>query len=274
MDSGDHSGNRLTASDARFSETRSNSFSNLFQGFFGVRPASTSVCDIPSLESTKASEEISAWPVVSPSNDDSWILSHLLLRKHEKEDDGNLRRNVTWSEFGKFEHLQSGKSSSAASLTSDASRRIVDEPTHRADTPGFPLAEESASLADDRIEEFDQPKTFVAKNMEHPNYSNAIMLSFLMHDVFDGALMPREDGSSLEQTGSMDHHGNKSSMPAASSSGPNTDLVDHSCLPLVVTSSERLPGSKHTLRDLLWNFNHEKINVSKKEMNLIASIDQ
>lgn len=256
MDSGDHSKNQLTAFDTKFGVVRNHSFSNLFQGFFGVKPKTGSLCDIPSMESTtKVSEESSAGPVLSPSNDDSWILSHLLFGKHELEGDGNLRKNVTWSELGKFEHLLSGRSSSASSTT-DIPRRIDNEPPSRADISG---------LAVDGFEEFEKSNSSVAKNTEH--YLNTSFSSFPMQDVSVGALKPREDWSGLEQTGSMDQHESRDSPPGR-------DQVDQSCLPLIVTSSEKPTESRHTLRDLLWNFNHEKINVSRKEMNLIASIDQ
>lgn len=266
MDSGDRADRQLTAQETRFGETRNHSFSNLFQGVFGVRPTPTAVRDIPPSGMTKESEESSSMHVVSPSNDDSWILSHLLLTKHESKDDGDLRRNVTWSEFRKFENRLS-RSSSAASSRADLSEKAVNKPQSCAN---IPLAEgsgsDTVSLAENRVEEFVKPKGFVGKVMEQSHYSNAI----LWHDVPHDALETIADEHSLERTGEIDSHERGNSLH----SSPSSDLVDHSGLPSVVISSEKNPESKRTLRDILWNFNHEKINVSRKEMNLIASIDQ
>lgn len=273
MDSGDHADHQLTASDTRFGGTRNHSFSNLFQGFFGVKPTPASVRDIPSSGTTKESEESSNMHVVSPSNDDSWILSQLLLRKHESKDDSDLRRNVTWSEFRKLENRLS-RNSSAASSTADLSERTDNKPQS---CVNIPLAETSGSdavsLAVDRVEEFEKPKGFVGKVLEQSHHSNAILWPFLAHDVSRDALKARTDEHSMERTGEMECHKSGNSLPAALDSSPRSDLVDHSCLPTVVISSEKNQETKHTLRDVLWNFNHEKINVSRKEMNLIASID-
>lgn len=273
MDSGDRADHQLTASDTRFGATRNHSVSNLFQGFFGVKPTPSSVRDIPTSGMTKESEESSSMHVVSPSNDDSWILSHLLLRKHESKDDGDLRRNVTWSEFRKFENPLS-RNSSAASSTADLSERTDNKPQS---CVNIPLAEASGSdtvsLAEDRVGEFEKPKGFVGKVVQQSHHSNAILWPFLARDVSRDALKTRTDEHSFERTGETESHESGNSFPAALDPSPRSDLVDRSRLPTVVISSEKNQESKHTLRDVLWNFNHEKINVSRKEMNLIASID-
>lgn len=290
MDSGDRSDNRLKAADSAFGSLRSQSFSNLFQGFFGVKqmPASAagSVNDISSegAESGESmpSEGRSLDTIVSPSNDDSWILSHLLHKKMFKEDENNLRRNVTWSELRKQETLRQPTSYSLASSSVDISK----EHSSPQGLDGIHLEGES----DDHIQEASRRgeehthasgMLSISKPMEHSLYSKNILSSFLSHDLQHSEMKRREDVCDLEQHGRLESRAGSCAAASVAQELPAAlvnaggDQVEQTLLPpATATSSGQLPDAKHSLKDLFWSFNHEKINVSRKEMNMIASIDQ
>lgn len=270
MDSGDRSNNQLKAPDSGLGGFRSQSFSNLFQGFFGVKHSPASTTDITDVGlEDKPSEGRSLETIISPSNDDSWILSHFLHAKREKED-SNLRRNVTWAGLGKLDHLRLPDSASADSSTTDVTQTEV------VPVPRMQVGDGESSLSEPRekSEELAKPKVVVAKNVGK-HYERNILSSFLSHDL------PHFEARRNEQIDQLEHSQHHVNTPvtqaAASVTGEATGLgdnLDGSLLPGGMTSGDKIYESKQTLRDFLWSFNHEKINVSKKEMNLIASIDQ
>lgn len=250
---------------------RSQSVSNLFQGFFGVKHAPASMTDITSgMAEDKSPEEKSLETIISPSHDESWLLTHFLQAKREKEDDGHMRRNVTWSELGKSNLLRD--STSSGSSTTDISRTELVTVPRLYDSDG----ESSGSKLREKNEEPAKPKIVFAKDKEHPHYHRNILSSFLSHDLPNYEARRNIQIDELEH--SQLHQGNTHSMQAAASvTGEVTglgDKLDGSHLPDDMTSGDKIHESKQMLRDLLWSFNHEKINVSKKEMNMIASIDQ
>lgn len=267
MDSGDRSNNQLKAPDSGPGGFRSQSFSNLFQGFFGVKHAPTSTTDITDVGlEDNPSEGRSLETIISPSNDDSWILSHFLHAKREKENDSNLRRNVTWAGLGKLDHLRLPDSASAASSTTDVTQTEV------VPFPRMQVGDGESSLSEPRgkSEEPGKPKVVVAKNVEKHHERN-ILSSFLSHDLPHYEARRNEQIDQLEQANTRVTQATASVTDEATGLG---DRLDGSLLPGGMTSGEKIYESKPTLRDFLWSFNHEKINVSKKEMNLIASIDQ
>lgn len=273
MDSSDRSNNQLKAPDSGFGGGfRSQSFSNLFQGFFGVKHAptsATSTTDITASDSEdKPPEGKSLETIVSPSNDDSWILSHFLQAKREKEYDRNMRRNVTWSGLGQLDPPHVPDSVSSASSTTDVTQTEV---------PRIRVADDESSGSElrEKSDELTKTKVVVAKNAEHPYYQRKILSSFLAHDLPHSEVRQNEQVDELQR--SQPQVNTRITQATVSTTVEATGVGDKPdgglLLPGAMPSGDRIE-SKQTLRDFLWSFNHEKINVSKKEMNLIASIDQ
>lgn len=253
--------NHLKSSNASdgFGGLRNQSFSNfLLYGFFGVQ--SPPLSDSSTCHSSSSSSSSSSANDLSLNREPFSDYGEIREKGHDLEtivspsdnEDGrvfDLRRNRAWASTLLWETglRQASLPPAAENIRRNRHRSSPEQPSATTVPSPRPPAAPGVVVRDrDITTTFTENLGSRGPKVASPQpYPHLLLEAFFAHDV------PRNDRTIVDS--------------AAVDRGPTTT---------VPASTHDATTLSSSLRDLLWNFNHEKVRVTRKEMNMMTSIDQ